>query len=438
MKIFVIILFMMYSLNIYTEEIYFPPQTGEWETITPESLNWDTEQIDSLYNYLDSKNSKAFILLKDGKIVLEKYFDSFTKDSNWYWASAGKTLTSALVGIAQEEGYLNISDKTSKYLGEEWTSCQKDKEDLITIRHQLTMTSGLDDAVEDSYCTNKECLNYKADAGNRWAYHNAPYTLLDKIIQSATGKNFNMYFSEVIKNKIGMNGLWVKQDYNNLYISTPRSMARYGILLLNRGIWDNERIIPDLYYNEMVNTSQSINQSYGYLCWLNGKESYMAPQTQYVFQGMLFPNAPADVFAALGKNGQCLNICPSKGIVFVRMGEAPGSALEVPWTYNNEIWQYLNHIMRTTDVKNGLNVRSEFFIYPNPANDYIEINSESYPTSGRSCKSEIEIYNIFGECVMLTETTQATSLQKINIPHLPVGLYFVQIGNYSDKFMVVR
>ena len=60
-------------------------------------------------------------MLKDGKIAIEKYFGTFTKDSLWYWASAGKTLTAFLVGQAQENGLLSISDSTSKYLGSGWT-----------------------------------------------------------------------------------------------------------------------------------------------------------------------------------------------------------------------------------------------------------------------------------------------------------------------------
>ena len=70
------------------------------------------------YNYSLSRKILTYLkeLLKDGKIVLEKYYDNFTMDSLWYWASAGKTVTSFMTGIAQQEGHLNISDTTSQYL----------------------------------------------------------------------------------------------------------------------------------------------------------------------------------------------------------------------------------------------------------------------------------------------------------------------------------
>jgi CubicO group peptidase (beta-lactamase class C family) len=216
--------------------LYFPPVSGtEWQTHTPASLSWNETALNDLYAYLQSKNTKAFMILKDGKIVSEKYFGTFTADSLWYWASAGKTMTAMLVGIAQQEGLLNINNRTSQYLGRGWTSLPAVKEDLITVRHQLTMTTGLDDGVADDDCTLPSCLVYKADAGTRWAYHNAPYTLLDKVVENATGLSYNTYFQQKIRNVIGMNGLWVRSGYNNVYLSNARSMARFGLLMLNKG-----------------------------------------------------------------------------------------------------------------------------------------------------------------------------------------------------------
>jgi len=121
MKSIIILLFVYVFMLSGTnaQNLYFPPVNNNayWDTVSPASLGWCTNKIDTLYNYLQQENSRAFIVLKDGKIVLEKYFGSFTKDSLWYWASAGKTLTSFLIGKAQEDGLLSINDTTSKYLG---------------------------------------------------------------------------------------------------------------------------------------------------------------------------------------------------------------------------------------------------------------------------------------------------------------------------------
>ena len=224
-----------------TSSLYFPPTSGDtWQTSTPESLGWDTNKIDALYNFLDDGSTRAFLVLKDGKIVLEHYagkdilnISDFTKNSKWYWASAGKTLTVFLVGQAIADGYLNLSDKSSKHMGN-WTMLTKEQEDKITVRHQLTMTTGLDDS-GNSDCTDQTCLTYKANPVERWAYHNAPYTLLDSVIQGATQQVFDDYFNTTLRDPIGMDGEWTYLDYNHVYLSTARSMARFGLLVLNDG-----------------------------------------------------------------------------------------------------------------------------------------------------------------------------------------------------------
>ncbi len=140
--VWLVVFFLIGKGSPEAQNYYFPPVNNDnWETKDPASLGWCTDKIPALYNYLQEQDSKAFIVLKDGKIVLEKYFGTFTKDSMWYLASAGKTLTSFLVGLAQEQGKLDISDKTSEYLGTGWTSLPPAKEDLITVRNQLTLST---------------------------------------------------------------------------------------------------------------------------------------------------------------------------------------------------------------------------------------------------------------------------------------------------------
>jgi CubicO group peptidase (beta-lactamase class C family) len=336
-----------------TETIYFPPTgTTEWATVAPESLGWKTVNLQALYDYLQQQDTRAFLVLKNGKIVLEQYFGqnvqgtaAFNQNSLWYWASASKTLTSFIVGKAQQEGFLNISNKTSQYLGAGWTSEPLAKENLITVRHQLTMTSGLDDDGGNADDTSSSALVYKADAGTRWAYHNAPYILLQTVVINATGQSFTNYFDAKLKSKIGMDGQWIPNGYENIYWSTARSMARFGILIQAKAKWDGVDVLGDsAYLNTAINTSQNINLSYGYLWWLNGKTSYMAPQSQIIFPGYVTSSAPADMFAAMGKNGQLINIISSKGLVVVRMGNTVNTGL-VSIDLQEGIWQKLNAVM---------------------------------------------------------------------------------------------
>ncbi len=334
-------------------KIFFPNGSSNWETLSPESLGWNTSQLPALYTFLESEQTRAFLVLKDGRIVLEKYFGQniqgnapFTANSPWYWASAGKTLTGFVVGKAQQESFLSIADRSAKYLGAGWTNLQPAKENLITVRHQLTMTSGLDDGAGDPSDTSPQALVYKADAGTRWAYHNAPYTLLQNVVAKATGKSFAAYFDEKLKNPIGMDGQWIKNDNDNVYWSTPRSMAKFGILMLAGGKWEGKDILGDAdYFNASISTSQNRNLSYGYLWWLNGKASAMLPQSQIVFPSSLNSAAPVDMFSAMGKNGQVLSIVPSKGLVVVRMGLLrDGSFISLP--FQTALWERLQTIIK--------------------------------------------------------------------------------------------
>jgi CubicO group peptidase (beta-lactamase class C family) len=412
------------STAIRAQTNYFPPLTGNsWEVIAPESLGYCQIQIDRLYNFLDSNNTKALILLKGGKIVLEKYFGTHTQNTLWQWASAGKTITSFMVGMAQQEGYLSIDDTSSKYLGKGWTACLPEQEDKITIRHQLSMNTGLDDGVPENHCTLDTCLQYKADAGTRWAYHNAPYTLLDSVIENATGMTLNAYTNQKLKNPTGMTGLFVRLGYNNVFFSNARSMARFGILIQNEGNWNGTQVMTDsIYFSNMVNTSQDINPSYGYLWWLNGKASYMIPQVQFSFNGSLCPNAPADMIAAMGKDGQFLNVVPGNDLVWVRMGEAP-DGLPVPFLLNDQIWEYLNDLnCAVTKTNNPASASNQFRMFPNPAGELLNIISDQTIVG-------LEIYSVQGNIINRLDASGMS--MSISIGQLPAGFYFIK-ANLKD------
>ena len=332
---------------------YFPPITGSsWASSDPDSLGWNTSNLEGLYNYLESKDTRAFIILVDGKIVVEKYFGKtiigigdFNESSDWYWASAGKTLTGFTVGKAQEDGYLSLDEPSRTYLGKNWTSLTDSQEEKITVWNHLTMTTGLNDGVPKSGSTDPEDLQYLADAGKRWAYHNAPYTILESVVSNAVSENFDDYFDRVLKDPIGMDGTWTWVDENHVFFSTARSMARFGLLIQNKGIWDETTIMSDsTFINSSVSPSQNINNSYGYLWWLNGQSSFMLPQSQIVFSGSLIKNAPDDMYSAIGKNSQILSVIPSKKMVLVRMGGDPDVSA-VPTEFLNELWTYLNDIL---------------------------------------------------------------------------------------------
>ncbi len=330
-----------------TEELYFPPRTGSnWESINPASLGWNTSALTDLESFLIATNTEAFIILENGKIAFEVYYNGKTASDLFPWNSAGKTLTAFTVGIAEQKGLLELDDKTTDYLGRGWTSMSPAQEDAITIKNQLTMTSGGDFTSGDVFCYDPECLEFKSAPGTEWYYYNAYYTLLQPVLDAATPSGFEAFFKAELKDQIGMNGRWVTLGYNNIYFSTARDMARFGLLNLNKGTWNNQIILNTAYWNTMTNTSQSLNPAYGYLWWLNGKNSFKLPSLTESFTGKLIPNATDDLIAGLGANDKKLYVIPSQNRVIVRLGPAANEDELGPTSFDNELWGKLKAIFR--------------------------------------------------------------------------------------------
>ncbi|MDX9751289.1 MAG: serine hydrolase [Flavobacteriales bacterium] len=358
---------LLLSTVLPAQEPYFPPTVGmDWETVEPAALGWCTDSIAPLLQLLEGNGTKAFILLKDGRIAMEHYFGTFTADSSWYWASAGKSLTAFLVGMAQAEGQLDIDQPTSTYLGPGWTALSPGQEAAITVRHQLTMTTGLDDS-GDLDCTDPACLTHLAAPGTRWSYHNAPYTLLDGVLEAATGQGLNTYIFSRLTGQTGIAGLYLSVGYNNVFFSRARSAARFGLLAMHQGTWNGTDILGDpAYFTAMTTPSQPMNPAYGHLWWLNGTDGFMVPGLQLLFPGPFMPHAPLGSYHAMGKNGQFINVVPDQGLVLVRMGNAPGDGALVPFLFNDAIWEKLNAVLCAPTAvfeTEGPGMR----IFPNPA-----------------------------------------------------------------------
>lgn len=424
-------LLLVFTISItmsYGQVSYFPPNFSlEWETTDLSELDWCEDEIDGVNEFLEEKNTKAFIILKDGKIAMESYFDDHEMDTPWYWASAGKTLTSTLVGIAQMNGIVDINDPVSDYLGEGWTSCDSEEEANITIRNQLTMTTGLD-YNGDLGCTEPECLTCLNTPSEEWYYHNGPYTLISYVIESASGQSFTQYTSQKLTNKLGFLGLWSDFGVNRVYLSTARGMARFGLFMLAEGSWNGEQIMTDTsYFQDMITSSQDINEAYGYLWWLNGSDSYKLPGSNIIFNGGLIENAPDDLYAAIGKNGQVCMVVPSHNLVIVRMGEDPDEAL-VPVNIVKDLWDQYEKLSCITSTENLVKLAVD--VHPRLTSHQLHISS-NVPLD------EVRIIDRTGRIVM-----KVADVDVLDVSLLRTGIYYIMMikGNQTKtkRFLKIR
>lgn len=323
-------------------ETYFPLTVGEaWETVSPAAAGWDAAGLAQAAEWAAGHNTDGLIVLHQGRILLEHYANEGGPRATLDIASAQKSVTSLLAGIAQEQGLLDIGRPASDWLGTGWSAEPAEKERLITVRHLLTMTSGTDDQ-----------WRYVADAGATWYYNNPAYHLAKRVLERATGTPIEEYTSAQLAGPIGLSDTsWQVRPrmlmpdgvpMTGLRMST-RDMARVGLLVLAGGDWDGAPVLTDTaYLRDSLSTSQPFNFSYGYLWWLNGKASHMLPgPSPAVREGALVPAAPPDMVAAMGANDNRIYIVPSLGLVVARQGRFAFERAAARSRIDNELWMRL-------------------------------------------------------------------------------------------------
>ena len=414
-----------------TASLYFPPLTGStWASTTPASLGWCQTPLDSLLVFAGRKGSKSLLILKDGRMVVEQSSGTYTADSAWYWASAGKSLTATLVGLARQDGLLSLTDSTSQYLGR-WTSAPRPQQRQIQLLHQLTMTTGLDDSPPapcDNESTTPSCLRYLAPPATRWAYHTGAYRTLQTVLVQASGAtSMTAYTSQRLGNRIGMTGLWA----NDVFYSKARSMARFGLFILARGSWNGTPIMTDAaYFQAMTTPSQTLNRSYGYLWWLNGQSSYRLPGSQVNFPGAVIPAAPADMIAALGKNDQKIYVVPSLGLVVVRQGQSAGASRLAASSFDNELWTKIMAMFCRPTATAAAAEAAGFLAFPNPAAETLTLRQPVQSTT------TVRLLDVLGREVLRQPT--AGPQTSVSVAALVPGLYTAQWLDASGRTLMSR
>lgn len=328
------------------QELYFPAASKDWEKTTPESLGWDSNALESVFEYVKESNGKSFLVLKDGKIVAERYWTPEGVAHSQYIMSSGKSITAFLVGIAMEQGKLKLDQPASDFLGSGWSSASETQEKAIRIKHLLEMTSGLNTR-----------LAYEGPPGSTWKYNTEVYQQLHPLLQKAVGSSMQEFSQKVLFEPLGMKNSVFR--YHS-FVMNARDMGRFGIMILAKGNWKGQPIMKDrLFFDSMLDSSQQLNRSYGYLWWLNGKESFRTVGRQRAtLPGPLVPDAPKDMVSANGKGGQRIYVVPSLGLVVVRLGDNPADGLRnlnsdgTQSKFDNQLWgKLMLAIPKSSEIK---------------------------------------------------------------------------------------
>ena len=318
-----------------TDTIPFPYGDKISDT-TPQGINQQKLRaaLDKAFTepFPDKKQrTRAVLVVYKGQLVAEKYAQGFNEHTMMYGWSMAKSITSALIGTLVKQDKLNITQPAPV---SEWRN-SNDSQHAITIQNLLEQSSGLNFLEDYTKASDVTNMLYKEDnmaaftanhelaaaPGTVFAYSSGNSNILARIIRETVGeKDYAAYPFTALFYKIGMYHTLCEPDASGTYVgssyimATGRDYARFGLLYLNDGVWNGERILPEGWVKQTVTPAEaSKEKKYGYQFWLNGVQ--LNDSSKHIF-----PDVPADMFYADGYAGQFIFIIPSKQLVIVRLG----------------------------------------------------------------------------------------------------------------------
>ncbi len=350
---FVASLILGISSAALSQTLYFPQGDTEWETVDPTEAGWSSAGLRGALDYAQRQRSSGVVVLVGGRVLAEDYWEVLPPvdgDPGDYpnliagrtasghtvedVASLQKTVVSVLAGIARARGVLDFDATVSDYLGAGWSRADPDEEARITVRHLLSMTSGLGMQGQ-----------FELPVGEKWMYNTPIYGRLLPVLEAASGLTVHEITSQWLTARIGMSDSdWGARSWMPAgrgaasmgFRSSARDLARFGLMVLAEGMWRGEDVVGDPdYFREALVASQPYNDSYGLLWWLNGGATHNEGRNPEMQDGPLITSAPHDLVAALGGLGRKIYIVPSLRLVVTRIGDAPEAA------FDNEFWRRL-------------------------------------------------------------------------------------------------
>lgn len=306
--------------------------------VAPAGAGLDPARLEAVLEAGLAGSSLSVAVARGGALVAERYAPTYGPEQAREVASVGKSLVAVLIGMAIEDGRIRGLDQPAADFVPQWAGGPRA---AITLRHLMSMTSGLDDrglalrnVAGDQFALNA-AAPLRDPPGTRWAYNTAVYHLLFHVLERAVGEPFPAYARRRLLGPLGMtHTTWLTNtgqgaagpvtNYYTAIASTP-DLLRFGTFVGRGGVWGGRRLVKADFLRTLTQPSQALNPSYGLLWWLNSQ-----PGTTFSGQGapaLRFPGSPPDTVAALGAGGQAVMIVPSLDLVVVRQGMNPPESL---------------------------------------------------------------------------------------------------------------
>jgi CubicO group peptidase (beta-lactamase class C family) len=320
----------------------------EWARGDAAELGFDVDELDAIAARAEAAGSNCLVVTRHGEIAGEWYWNDTDASSTQEVFSVTKSITSALVGIARADGDLDVTDPAADHI-EAWAGTPSEE---VTIEDLLGNDSGREWSFQIDYsqligqpdlAAFATELGQDAPPGESWAYNNAAIQTLDVVLSEATGRPTHEFAAERLFAPLGMDDTEMTTDDaggTRTFMGAQSScedLARFGYLFLRDGEWDGTEVVPEEWVDAAVGRpSQDLNDAYGYLWWLNRSGTVLNPAqattadeaagqteiTQFV------PDAPEEMYFALGLNSQIVAVDPTSDTVVVRLGGQPPEGVD--------------------------------------------------------------------------------------------------------------
>ena len=275
---------------------YWP--TNEWKELSPESVGIDTNKLSLVDKEIEIRLNgvNSFLIIKNGYIIHEKYFNGYNQEKTNHLCSVTKTIISALIGIAIEKRLIkSVNQKIFDFFPDFKFKASDYLKSGLSIKHLLTMTTGLlwnSKAHEPMIRRLEKHKNWvdfilklpiKDNMFERFQYSSAVSHLLSAIITKTSNLSALEFAEKYLFKPIGIpnnirkdstgncfNISWMK-DPQGINIGgyglklTPRNMAKFGFLYINQGVWNDKQIIPKKWILESI---RDYGAGYGYHVWI--------------------------------------------------------------------------------------------------------------------------------------------------------------------------
>ena len=314
---------------------------ASWQKVPPAAVGLNAARLAQIAAQARRGKSNCLVVVRDGKLAGEWYFRGTGPSTTQDVFSATKSVASTLVGIAQDDGDLRVGDSASKWIPQ-WKGTPAE---AVTVRDLLSMDSGrqwspFTDYVRLLSASDRTAfaigLDQASAPGKVWAYNNSAVQTLDRVLLKATGQDVLAFAKRRIFAPLGMTHTTMTTDRaGNAQMfegirSTCRDLARFGLLMLDRGAWGGRQIVSSSWVAQATGRSSTkLNAGYGYLWWLNHEgvisdvlTATSLQQAQHASAGRLVPGAPDDMYWALGLGNQVVQVDPRTKTVVVRLGTA--------------------------------------------------------------------------------------------------------------------